>query len=172
MNVLRGEGDISIKEAEAIKNEVLQNCLDYENKIKEYKQILLNNLQARGTLDSKIYKQLEDFQKAYKIDNKTVSLVHTILGNELSRQGKAMEAVNLFKKAISINNKNPSAHTSLGLILYKQEKFKDAIKSLSIARDLFKEQEMTEEFDQIEQIIFKTKQNSNLLARFVKWLLY
>ena len=172
MNELREQTGISLEQAKAVETKVLENCLDYEKKIQKYKQVLVDELlQTGGTLDQKVCNRLKDLQKVLRIDNETISVIYTSLGNDLSRQGNVEGAVNLFKEAISINSKNSSAHMGLGLIFYKQGKLKDAIKKLTLARDLFKEQEMTQEFKQIEQFILQTKQNSSLLGRLKKWFL-
>ncbi|MDJ0719003.1 MAG: hypothetical protein QNJ54_33055 [Prochloraceae cyanobacterium] len=170
LNELRIKLGISPEEASSIEAEILQTCRDYEAKAQKYKQILVNMFRDGDTLDNKVRKKLKHFQDASELENKTVALVYVNLGNELSREGKPNKAVNLFKEAILINRYNPAAHMSLGILLYKKGKQKEAVKRLTIARDLFKEQGMTQEAEGIDEFLSQERLSDNVLEKFVKWL--
>lgn len=143
--------EISLEKAATIEAEILNNCLNYEEKIQEYKQVLEDTMQTENGLDEKTINRLKNYQNALGLDDETIALAYTSLGNQLHKQGELQKAIFLFNEAINFNSYLAAAYVSLGVIFYKQGKQKESRKILLIAESLFKKQGLLKEAEHIKQ---------------------
>ena len=149
--------EISPKEADAIEVEVWKTCLNYEEKLERYKQMLTDIIQKEETLNQKLRGKLKNYQNALGLEDKSVALAYTSLGNYFYKQDKLEAAVTLLKEAINMNTNIAEAYISLGVILYQQGKHKQGISNLKKAEDLLKQQGLTEEAEKIKQFYQKSR---------------
>ena len=73
-------------------------------------------------------------QKSLKLNPKNVNSLH-LIGLSLSDQGRDEEAINYFKKCISVNTANNSSYKSLGNSLRNLEKYKEASEAYEFSTD-------------------------------------
>lgn len=171
LNELQKKLGISPERAIAIENEVLQTCLNYDEKLQIYKQTLVDTLQGEDIIDDKTRKKLKHLQDALGLEDETVAVAYSRFGNELSSQDELQKAISVFQEAIRISPDSAEAYLGLG-VLYKQGNQKEAIKNLTVAKGLFENQKKIEKAQQIEQSLLKQRNNNNVFKILAKWLLH
>lgn len=157
LNELQKKLEISPKEADVIEVEVWNTCLNYEEKLERYKQMLTDTIQKEETLNEKLRGKLKNFQNALGLEYQSVALAYTSLGNYFYKQDKLEVGVTLLQEAINMNTNIAEAYISLGVILYQQGKHKQGISNLKKAEDLLKQQGMSEEAEKIKQFYQKSR---------------
>ena len=133
----------------------------YSEKIEKYKKVLNNFLQNDGTLSGQSKTKLLQLQEDLKLDGRGMALAYSSLGHEKLYNQNLYAATRLFRMAISLYEETPAAHAGLGDILYSQRERKEAIKKLERAKELFLEQNMHSEAEQIDDYLTSIAKNDN-----------
>ena len=172
LDELRTKLKISQEDAELIETETRQYCLNYEDKLQKYKKLLVDTFQKKTTLDKQVMKKLKNYQRVLELDNETVSLVYSSFGNDLYKQGFHQEAVFIFNEAIRISPKISGAYVTLGTILYQQNKKTEAIKFLTEARNLYTEQGMVKQANQISEFLNQQSNTGDAIKNFISRFIF
>lgn len=125
-------------------------------------------LYEKGDMNKAVY----NFQKAIDIEPKNGKF-HRYLAIIIYKYSKNSlgEAISKFKQAIRLNPSDALAYTYLACVLAEQGKQEDAVVSLEDARNLFREQGMTQEAEQIYQAFQQKLQGNRNWMNAVKQLI-
>ncbi|MBW4450428.1 MAG: tetratricopeptide repeat protein [Spirirestis rafaelensis WJT71-NPBG6] len=149
---------------------------NFDEAITEYKKAIELNpnlAEAHGGLGIALYRQrnlkeaIASLLQAIYIESDN-AVFYRDLGRILYSQGKLKEAVAQLKEAILFNRNDAFAYAYLGFALLSQRKQEDGIERLKIAIYLLKEERMTQEAFQIEQILQQVVQGNRNWMNFVK----
>ncbi|MGA7937209.1 MAG: tetratricopeptide repeat protein [Kovacikia sp.] len=100
------------------------------------------------------------FEQALKIApnySETNYKSHYNIGSILFRQGDLDGALNAFRRSAEANSNYPNAYYAAGMVFLRQNKFNDAEKVLTFARDLFSKQGDTRWAQKSEEQLQKAK---------------
>ncbi|NJL64134.1 MAG: tetratricopeptide repeat protein [Methylacidiphilales bacterium] len=131
-------------------------------KIGEYKQVLKKFLRRDGIINEQGKTELQLLNQHFKLDNRCIALAYNSVGYEQLSSDNSDAAYMLFSTAIDLYEETPAAHAGRGDILYNQGKRKEAIKELERAKELFKQQKMSQEAIQIDKYLDFINKNDNI----------
>lgn len=93
-----------------------------------------------------------EFRKIIQI-NSSNDVVRLMLGDLLNRQGKLIEAREMFAEVISRSPKNPDAYLRLANILMLENQKQAAITNLKTAQELFQKQRQPQQAEKVGKIL-------------------
>jgi uncharacterized caspase-like protein len=82
LNRLRDELGLSLDEADAIEDEVLQPYREHQRKLKEYEQTLAEALQEENSLSERTCNDLKDYQKRLGLSDEDIKEIETRLAGD------------------------------------------------------------------------------------------
>jgi tetratricopeptide (TPR) repeat protein len=112
-------------------NQAERSINDYNNALRYLKDeslrvFIYNNRGNAKTLRRDLHGAYNDFQKAYQLDNKSITSLDN-LGKTLNQMDRGEEALVYFKKIIELDTNNVSVHSDVAYTLLNLQRFQESI---------------------------------------------